>query len=73
MKVIEDQIAIARLNEKLDLKVSDHNIDGVNRIGTVIPTRTKPRLIIVKFVMYADRDKVFTNKKRLKNSGIIMT
>ena len=72
MKVIEDQIAIARLNEKLYLKVSDHNIDRVNRIGAVIPTRTKPRLIIVKFVMYADRN-LFTNKKRLKNSGIIIT
>ena len=55
---------------KLDLELSDHNIDHANRIGTAIPTRTKRRLIIVKFVRYADRNKVFTNKKRSKNSGI---
>ena len=51
------------LNEKLDLELSDHNIDLVHRIGTVTPTRTKPRPIIVNFVWSAYRNKVFTNKE----------
>ena len=53
-----------------DLELSDHNIDRTLRITDVTATRTKQRPIIVKFVKYAERNKVFTNKKNLKNSGI---
>ena len=56
-----------------DLELSDHNIDRTLRIGAVTPTRTQQRPIILKLVKYADRNKVFTDKKNLKNSGISIT
>ena len=53
-----------------DLELSDHNIDRTLRIRDVTPTRAKQRPIIVKFVKHTERNKVFTNKKSLKSSGI---
>ena len=67
------EIAIVTLYEKLDLELSNHNIDRTHSIGTETPTRKKLRPIIMKLVRYADRNKVFTNKKRLKNSGVSIT
>ena len=68
-----DEKAIATLNEKLDLELSDHDVDRTHKTGTVTPTRTKPRPIIVKFIRYAEKNKVFTNNKGLTNSKISIT
>ena len=41
-----DEIAIATLNEKLDLELSDHDVDRIHRTGTGTPTRTKQRPVL---------------------------
>ena len=57
-----DEIAIATLYEKLDLELSDHDVDRIHRTGTGTPTRIKQRPVIVKFIRYADKNRVFTDK-----------
>ena len=42
--------------KKLNLDLPDHNIDRTHRIGTVTPTITQPRPIIVILV---SKNKVF--------------
>ena len=64
---------MATLKEKLDLELSEKSINRKHRIGTATLIRIKPRPIIGKFVSYADRNKVFTNKKRLNNTEISIT
>ena len=36
-------------------------------------TSNRPRLVIVKFIRYNDRKKIFSKKKQFKNSGISIT
>ena len=55
----------------MDLGISPRYIDHTHRIG--VPTKGKKRAIIVKFVRYMDRRRVFTNKKRLKGKNMSIT
>ena len=52
----------------MDLEIFPGDIDRTYRIG--VPSKGKNRPIIVKFVRYRDRRRVFTNKKRLKGKNI---
>ena len=45
----------------MDLDISPEDIDCTHRIG--VPSKGKNRPIIVKFVKYMDRSRIFTKKK----------
>ena len=62
---ITDEVIINTLNEKLDLEIKLRDIGRTHRIGEPKKTRGKTRPIIVKFVRYNDRNRVFRNKKKL--------
>ena len=55
----------------MDLDTAPRDIDRTHRIG--IRSKGKNRPIIVKFVRYMDRRRVFTNKKRLKRKNMSIT
>ena len=55
----------------MDIDFSVNDIDRSHRIRKPSPRKKRP--IIVKFVRYNDRRKVFSNKKKLKDSGISIT
>ena len=55
----------------MDLDISPGDIDRTNRIG--VPSNGKNRPIIVKFVRYMDRRRVFSNKKTLKGKNMSIT
>ena len=50
----------------MDIDNAPHNIERSHRIGQPRQPVEKQRLIIVKFVRYKDRNKIFRNKKRHK-------
>ena len=70
---ITDEVIINTLNEKLDLDISLRDIERTHRIGELKKARGKIRPIIVKFVRYNDRNRVFRNKKKLKGQKISIT
>ena len=55
----------------MDIDLSVNDIDRSHRIGKSNPRMKRP--IIVKFVRYNYQRKVFSNKKKLKDSGISIT
>ena len=60
MKVIET---------KMDIKITDTDIDRKHGIEKP-KNNDKPRPVIIKFAWYNDREKVFSSKKLLKDSGV---
>ena len=54
------------LNELLQEKLTDIDIDGIGRLKKGKQTRP----IIIKFARYSNRNRVFKNKKKLKDTGI---
>ena len=63
-----DEVAIDKIKSEMDLDISPGDIYRTHRIG--VPTKGKNRLIIVRFVRYIDRRRIFTNKKRLKGKNM---
>ena len=55
----------------MDLDISSGDTDRTHRIG--VPSKSKNRPIIVKFVRYMDSRHVFSNKKRLKGKNMSIT
>ena len=70
---ITDEVIINTLYEKLDLDITSWDLERTHRIGERKKTRGKTRPIIVKFVRYNDRNRVFRNKKKLKGQKISIT
>ena len=68
---------IDTISEKLgsNLHITTDNFDRSHRLGskTQHADDKKSRPIIVKFVSYSDRAKVFKNKSKLKGTGIVIT
>ena len=60
----EDTDEIVLNKSEIDLAISSGDIDRTHRIS--VPSQSENRPIIVKFLRYTDRRRVFTNKKRLK-------
>ena len=60
-------------NDQLDVRVTPHCIDRSHRLGRFQPSSNKPRPVIVKFVSYETRRQVFSAKRRLKGSNIVIT
>ena len=57
---------------KVGVTLSMASISRSHRVGPKRPDATRPRAIIVKFVSYADRQRLFTAKKLLKGSNITL-
>ena len=66
-----DDVVVNKLQDKLELEISKNNIDRSHRIGKPSPREKRP--IIVKIIRYNDRYKAYSNKRRLKDSGIVVT
>ena len=60
-------------NGKLNVSVAPHCIDRSHRLGRFQPSSNKPRPVIVKFVSYVTRRQVFSAKRRLKGTNIVVT
>ena len=54
------------MSQNLDMDIAPHDIEKSHRIGQSRQPREKPRPIIVRFVRYIDRNKIFRNKKNLE-------
>ena len=65
----KDQQAIYFINENLDIKTDETDIDRSHRIGRYGKKKKKARSIIVKFPKYNVRGKVFQEKRKLKGTG----
>ncbi|KAK3921113.1 Protein unc-13-like protein C [Frankliniella fusca] len=57
------------LADKIGVSLQNSHIDRSHRVGKV---GENPRPIIVRFVSYAERREVFTSKKKLRGTGIIV-
>ena len=67
-----DVLAMEVIETKMDIKITDNDIDRTHRIGKPIKNgTTKP--VIIKFVRYNDRKKIFSSKKLLKDSRLSIT
>ena len=60
-------------NSQLNVAVTSHCIDRTHRLGRFQPSSNKPRPVIVKFVSNETRRQVFSAKRRLKGSNIVIT
>ena len=60
------------IDTKMDIKITENGIDRTHIIGKP-KSNGKPRPVIIKFVRYNDRKKVFSSKKLLKDSGVSIT
>ena len=61
-----DILSINIINEHLGLDIQPSDIDRTHRIGNKNITRKKGRAIIIKFIRYNTRKKVFRNIESLK-------
>ena len=68
-----DDLALEIFREKLDIELTQRDLDRTHRIGKNDKRSNRPRPVIVKFIRYNDRKKIFSKKKQLKNSGISIT
>ena len=50
----------------MDIEMFSDDIDRLHRIGKQKDEPNKVRRVIVKFMRYSDRNKIFRNKKQLK-------
>ena len=64
-----DNIVLNVIKEHLDVELSVKDMDRSHRIGKS-NSKSKRKLIIVKFINYNDRREIFNNKRRLKGTGV---
>ena len=67
-----DDLVLKMRNEKLDVEITENEIDRSRRIGRKKDGQ-KPRPIIVKLTRYNTREKVFASKRKLKGTGVSIT
>ena len=60
------------IETKMDIKITDNDIDRTHRIGKT-KSNGKSKPVIIKFVRYNDRKKIFSSKKLLKDSRLSIT
>ena len=68
-----DQQAIDFINENLDIKIDEIDIDRSHRIGHYDKTKKKARPIIIKFARYNVSGRVFQEKRKLKGTRKTIT
>ncbi len=66
-------IAVDKLNHHLGTDLSPSNIDRSHRLGKPRHDSRRPRPIIVKFTSYQHRQSVYNQKKKLKNTQLLIT
>ena len=64
---------IENINKKLKVNLNRDHLDRTHRVGKRKPSGEKPRPIIMKFISYTKRQAVFTTKKNLKGSNLLIT
>ena len=65
-------LVLKTINEKLDVKITENEIDRSHRIdGKKNGQRARP--IIVKLKRYNTRKKTFASKRKLKGTGVSIT
>ena len=67
-----DNVVLNVIKEHLDVELSVKDVDRSHRIGKS-NSKSKRKLIIVKFINYNDRREIFNNKRRLKGTGVSIT
>ena len=67
-----DVLAMEVIDNNMDINITENDIDRTHRIRKP-KNNGKPRLVIIKFVRYNDREKVFSSKKLLKDSDVSIT
>ena len=67
-----DDLVLKTINEKLDINITESEIDRSHSIGTKKDGR-RPRPIIVKLMSYNTREKVFAGKRKLKGTRVSIT
>ena len=70
---VTDDVIIETISQNLDIDIAPHDIERSHRIGQSRQSGEKPRPIVVNFVRYNDRNKIFRNKKNLKGKKISIT
>ena len=68
-----DDIVLKTMSEELDIEIKENDLDRTHRIGNRNRKDGKPRAIIVKFTRYATRNKIYSNKKKLKGKNFLIT
>ena len=67
-----DKLVIDTIKENMGEEIKKNEIDRSHRQGA-LKNNSKSRLIIIKFVRYNTRCRIFKNKKRLKGKSISVT
>ena len=65
-----NDLALKIFKEKLDIELTQRDLDRTHRISKNDKRKNRPRPVIVKFIRYNNRKKIFSKKKQLKISGI---
>ena len=66
-----DEKIMNTLQQSMDETITPEDIDRSHRLGNSKSSKnTKPRPIIVKFVRYNTRNRIYRNKEKLKGTGI---
>lgn len=65
-----DNLVLDIFQNKLNLNLNVNDISRSHRTGSLQKNNILPRPIIVQFSSYRTRNLVFTNKKKLKSTGI---
>ena len=70
-----EAIVMGIFDSKLQAGVKENDVTRTHRLGRkrIEQDGKKSRPIIVKFLSYRQRNKVFSNKKKLKGHGIVIT
>ena len=69
-----EKTVMSILETKLEAGVTVNEVTRTHRLGRKRDEQSKkPRPIIVKFLSYRQRKKVFNNKKKLKGQGIVIS
>ena len=59
--------------EELGIDIKQEDLDRSHALGKIKRNDNKPRLTILKFARYAVRNKLFSNKKKLKCKKLLIT
>ncbi|KAJ8914495.1 hypothetical protein NQ315_002767 [Exocentrus adspersus] len=60
------------IEDKMQIQCTKNDIDSIFRASKLIDAANKPRSLIVNFVTNIKRNEVYSAKKRLKNSGVVV-
>ena len=68
-----DDQALEIFGEKLNIEITQRDLDRTHWIGRNDKRSNQPRPVIVKFIRCNDSKKTFSKKKQLKDSGVSTT